>query len=66
MTKTYAPDSTREDLQELTEIVKSTAAFLNTNPDAKALLEDPETRNLSEDEFISRLFLIINRAGIEK
>lgn len=62
MTKIYTPDSSPEELQEFTEVIKSAAEFLNSNPEAKALMEDPETRNLSEDEFVARLLSIADEA----
>ena len=62
MTKIYTPDSSPEELQEFTEGIKSAAEFLNSNPEAKALMEDPETRNLSEDEFVARLLSIADEA----
>lgn len=66
MTKIYSPNDSPEDLQELQHMVKETTEFLNSNPEAKALMQDPESRNLSEEEFISRLLSIANRADSDK
>ncbi|MEJ2755605.1 MAG: hypothetical protein P8104_07185 [Gammaproteobacteria bacterium] len=58
MIKAYSPDSSPEELEVLSEMVKSTAEFLNDNPKAKAFMEDPATAQLSQEEFVTRLLEI--------
>ena len=58
MIKTYSPDSSPEDMAEFFDAMKATAAFLNKNPKAKALMQDPKTKLLSEGEFAEKLMAI--------
>ena len=65
MIKTYSPDSSPEEMAEFFEVMKETAAFLNNNPKAKALMEDPQTKSLSESEFMEKLMAIAAEADAE-
>lgn len=62
MVKTYSPDSSPEELAEFMDAMKATASFLNNNPKAKALMEDPYTKQLSESEFLEKLMAIATQA----
>ena len=66
MIKTYSPDSSPEDQQELIEAMKSTAEFLNKNPEANAFMQDPKTKSLSEAKFITRLLSIAEKADVQE
>jgi hypothetical protein len=46
--------------------MKEMAAFLNSNPKAKALMEDPQTKSLSESEFAAKLMAIALEADAER
>jgi predicted house-cleaning noncanonical NTP pyrophosphatase (MazG superfamily) len=58
MIKTYSPDSSPEEIAEFFEVMKEMASFLNNNPKAKALMEDPQAKSLSESEFMEKLIAI--------
>ena len=51
MIKTHSPDSSPEEMADFLDAMKATAAFLNNNPKAKALMEAAQTKSLSESEF---------------
>lgn len=40
------------------DAMKATAAFLNNNPKAKALMEDAKAKQLSESEFLEKLMTL--------
>jgi len=66
MIKTYSPDSSPEEMAEFFEVMKEMAAFLNSNPKAKALMEDHQTKSLSESEFAAKLMAIALEADAER
>ena len=53
-------------MAEFFEVMKEMAAFLNSNPKAKALMEDPQTKSLSESEFAAKLMAIALEADAER
>lgn len=58
MIKTHSPDSSPEEMADFLDAMKATAAFLNNNPKAKALMEAAQTKSLSESEFVEKLMTL--------
>ncbi len=64
MAKIYTPDSSPEDLAELTSHVKVLAEFLNTNPQAKRLLEQAKAGHISKEDCVNGL-LELDRVPVD-
>ena len=66
MPKVYTPNSSPDELKELIETVKFVSEHLNSSQAAKKFLQDPNTRKLTDEEFVSRLVAITQDNGNHK